>query len=896
MEASSGPASSYDQYYYNHCCGSPYQCPENRKFFDYLGHKIATEIGPGSVMDAGCAMGYLVSALRKRGVAACGFDISDYAVHSAEADVRPYCRVGSILEPWPGKYDLVVCMEVLEHLPPAEAEQAVQNICRSTDDVLFSSTPLDYKEPSHVNVRPTAYWASLFAQNGFYRDVEFDATFITPWAMRFRRSREPVPRMVAAYERRIWDLVNERQTQRVLAMEQHQELVRLEQRVNELNGPGEPLPARVARQDQAVAALQAQLAEHQNRLHAITGSMSWRICQRLQRLRQAVAPQGSARYRLLRSLLRGLKGLVKGKPQPTPAAAVPPAPAPGVVDPAYMAWRQKRLADRAALYRVAPRAGLFSLLTSAWNTPVVYLEALARSVLNQDYPDFEWVILDNGSSDRDTRAYLADLARHPRVKYYRVEDNRGILGGMRFCLKHATGEYVLPLDSDDYLTEDCLRIMAWHVEKHGRPALLYSDEDILQEEQFHSPNLKPRWDPVLVFNHCYVAHLDAINRELALKLGAYTDPGAEGCHDWDTFLRFYLAGHTPVHVPEVLYGWRTHPGSCALINLDSKTRIYSSHKHVLGKFLAAHPHAGRYRMALNPLCKGNSEWWFRRAHADPRPLLTVVLCRDPAAADLGRVTTVADYPGHRVAAASVKAGLNDLRRLAEEEARRGGLVQLVSEQVRLSEDEWPWEVLALMELYPDTVMVGGRVLDPAHRIVAAGEFFGYGGVSGCPEYQLHVDDPGFLGTIWKQRSVSAVSSLLSVVDASFLADFFQKGGHPAMSPAFLGAWLGAYAARIRGRVVFTPHVTGYCWTDPCWRDQVSQAEVAAFASVNADLIPERRYWPRHLSLNPARRFQYVTLAEQRAYLAAVLPQSAGNLREDGAASPDCPPGPSARAA
>ena len=47
------------------------------------------------------------------------------------------------------------------------------NLCPHTADVLFSSTPFDYDEATHLNVQPPDYWAALFARHGFYRDVDF---------------------------------------------------------------------------------------------------------------------------------------------------------------------------------------------------------------------------------------------------------------------------------------------------------------------------------------------------------------------------------------------------------------------------------------------------------------------------------------------------------------------------------------------------------------------------------------------------------------------------------------------------------------------------------------------------------------------------------------------------
>ncbi len=215
----------YDAYYYQHGCGEPYaRTPAWLDMFNHLAGKIVAEIGPASVLDAGCAMGFLVEALRDRGVEAFGIDLSVYAISQVRPDMQPFCRVGSVTQPFERRYDLIVCIEVLEHMPAADAEQAIANFCQTADDILFSSTPNDYGEPTHFNVQPPEVWAELFARHGFVRDVDFDASFLTPWAVRFRRNREPWHRVVRGFERRFWQLWKENLDLRALSVELRDQL------------------------------------------------------------------------------------------------------------------------------------------------------------------------------------------------------------------------------------------------------------------------------------------------------------------------------------------------------------------------------------------------------------------------------------------------------------------------------------------------------------------------------------------------------------------------------------------------------------------------------------------------------------------------------------------------
>jgi SAM-dependent methyltransferase len=216
---------------------------------------IIREINPKTVLDVGCAMGFLVEALRDRGVEAYGVDLSEHAIAQVRDDIKPYCRVGSMLEESPKRVDLVVCHEVIEHLPADQAEAAIARLCATADDVLFSSTPDHFDEDTHINVRPTEYWAGLFARHGFVRDFNFDGSaFLAPWAIRFRRNAEPMHRIVSGYERQLWALTSERAALRERALE---------------------TAATLARQDEAlrgrpeVGRLEATVAEQQEHLDAL---------------------------------------------------------------------------------------------------------------------------------------------------------------------------------------------------------------------------------------------------------------------------------------------------------------------------------------------------------------------------------------------------------------------------------------------------------------------------------------------------------------------------------------------------------------------------------------------------------------------------------------------------
>lgn len=188
----------YDAAYYEAHCGAtdsvaPYSWDEPQwvDSFRRLANEIVVRWSPRRTFDAGCAIGLLVGGLWEKGVEAYGRDVSPYAISQVRPDVRQYCSVGSVADPIEGRYDLITCIEVLEHMPEEEAHAAIASMCLATDRILFSSIPDDFDEPTHVNVHPLRYWVDAFAHCGFVPAFRVDATFLAPHAMCFEHGNVP---------------------------------------------------------------------------------------------------------------------------------------------------------------------------------------------------------------------------------------------------------------------------------------------------------------------------------------------------------------------------------------------------------------------------------------------------------------------------------------------------------------------------------------------------------------------------------------------------------------------------------------------------------------------------------------------------------------------------------
>jgi O-antigen biosynthesis protein len=528
----------------------------------------------------------------------------------------------------------------------------------------------------------------------------------------------------------------------------------------------------------------------------------------------------------------------------------------------YESYRKACLARRRREGEYQQEPSLLSFVTSAYNTDPVFLEELASSVFLQDGgTKFEWLILDNGSTNENTRRALQELAHHPAVRLERAEHNLGIIGGMRFCLEHAHGRYILPLDSDDLIEPDCVHVLTRFIKDNDYPSLLYTDEDKLGAGRFGSPYFKPDWDPVLFLHSCYIAHLCVIDRQLALQLGLYSDKTAEGCHDWDSFTRFMNAGHSPCHIPEVLYSWRVHEGSTSG-NIESKSYITESHRNTLQRFLS-HSRVPDIELVNSPLFGYNVDWWFRRKRVNPQSMQTIIL---GANGSNGMITKCAEMPLTFVLTAG--SGIKELAALLQRVDSE--LIHLCWQGIVPDDDEWRWDAMALLELFADTVMVGGMLHDGS-KIVDGPRVFGFGDGFDCPDSGRLLADPGYGAGVWKPHTASALSTAHCVIRTSFLKRCMAELLEEVVPIEMLGLWLGAQALEAGNRVVYSPFMRALIGSASLV-DAVSRDAKGHFLSRFWSCIPDRRVYSARLGLNEAKAYVQVDPDENRRHLSLLQTQ------------------------
>lgn len=141
--------------------------------------RILTELYPDrtasdliTVADVGCGEGHWAAAFRRRGCVVTGIDGDHVKSHILGEDFV----VADLSERIPvelGPFDIVVCLEVGEHLPETRAAGFVAELCEMADTVVFSAAIPFQTGPGHINYQWPSWWAELFAANGFGVDGWF---------------------------------------------------------------------------------------------------------------------------------------------------------------------------------------------------------------------------------------------------------------------------------------------------------------------------------------------------------------------------------------------------------------------------------------------------------------------------------------------------------------------------------------------------------------------------------------------------------------------------------------------------------------------------------------------------------------------------------------------------
>lgn len=236
-------------------------------------------------------------------------------------------------------------------------------------------------------------------------------------------------------------------------------------------------------------------------------------------------------------------------------------------------------------YDFGENAPKFSIVIPLYKTPRQYLQELIQSIRNQTYQNFEVCFADGSPIDAKLDTSVSFYSKKdPRFKYHFIGENKGISGNTNEALKMATGDFIVLCDHDDLLTPNALFEFAQAIVVNPTCDTLYSDEDKVNGDGsvYFDPHFKPDYNIDLLTSTNYICHLFGVRRTLVEKSGGFNSE-YDGAQDFEFILRLTQESRTTIHIPKVLYHWRTHQNSTSE-NPESKMYAFENGKKVISDF------------------------------------------------------------------------------------------------------------------------------------------------------------------------------------------------------------------------------------------------------------------------------------------------------------------------
>lgn len=460
---------------------------------------------------------------------------------------------------------------------------------------------------------------------------------------------------------------------------------------------------------------------------------------------------------------------------------------------------KEREAQEGTHFPYSPR---FSVITPLYNTPEEFLYEMIMSVMGQTYGNFELCLADGSDS---SHAYVGRICRtlaekDGRIKYKKLEKNEGISGNTNECLKMAEGDYIGLLDHDDILHPCALFEYVGAINEKGAD-FLYCDEVTFNRgdiDHMLVAHFKPDFAIDNLRSNNYICHFTCFKRSLLSGMELFRRE-YDGSQDHDMVLRLTAKANCIVHVPKILYYWRSHPGSVALdlstkqYAVDAAYRAISDHlresglefdevtsvKEVLTHYRIKYKIKGEPLVSLLIPNKDHLED-LKRAIDSVLGLSTYGNFEIIVAENNSESPEIFEYydelrddPRIRVVRFQGEFNYSAVNNFAANEAR-GEYFILLNNDCEVITPDWIQEMLMFAQR-PDVGAVGAKLYYPDGNIQHAGVVLGLGPdrVAGHIFYQMPGDAWGYMGRMTYAQDMSAVTGAALMVSREH---FKEVGG------------------------------------------------------------------------------------------------------------------------
>lgn len=445
-----------------------------------------------------------------------------------------------------------------------------------------------------------------------------------------------------------------------------------------------------------------------------------------------------------------------------------------------------------------------SILVPLYNTPEAFLREMIQSVADQTYENWELCLADGSDGGH---GYVGEIAGEyqkkdgrGRILYRKLSKNEGISGNTNQCLKMATGEYIGLFDHDDVL-HPCALYEYVKVINEKDADYIYCDETTFKSGDINKMltlHFKPDYAIDNLRANNYICHFSVFARELLDGTELFR-PRFDGSQDHDMILRLTDRARHVVHVPKLLYYWRSHPGSTAS-DITAKPYAIEAAKGAVADHLRRHGYEHFQITSTRAF-----ETIFKiRYQIIGDPMISIVIANRDHATDLKRcITSILErstYENYEIIVVengSSSSEIFDYYEELKEEPRvklvifegdfnysavnnlgasqaKGEYLLFLNNDTQVITVNWLEELLMYAQR-EDVGAVGGKLYYGNKTIQHAGVVLGLGAhrTAGHSHYGQHRDNLGYMGRLCYAQDVSAVTGACLLVKKAL---FQEVGG------------------------------------------------------------------------------------------------------------------------
>ena len=211
-----------------------------------------------------------------------------------------------------------------------------------------------------------------------------------------------------------------------------------------------------------------------------------------------------------------------------------------------------------------------------------FLAEAIDSILAQTFDDFEFIIVDDGSTDGSAGIIRAYAARDRRIRRLQFERNRGVAASSNLGIRHARGQFIARMDSDDISLPQRFETQLAHLRAHPEIGVLgcglvMADECLARRENWDYPAQHALIAYKVLFSGSGLGHATTVMRRKALLEAQGYREGVFHAVDIDLWTRL-LGIARFANLPQRLYIYRRHGQSTTISQPASHKQAASEHK------------------------------------------------------------------------------------------------------------------------------------------------------------------------------------------------------------------------------------------------------------------------------------------------------------------------------